>query len=390
MPVRNRQPVTGVPPPGANAADDERANDVQAADATSEGGGQMTLPLSTEIDVTRAAEAYEMNEFNAESVRDEGTVGMIGGAEGGHVSLGQRLRAGREAHGWSRADVAARLKLPLNLIAKLESDDYEGLTEGVFLRGYLGSYAKLVEVPLEDVASVAQAHSRPAPLVATGTISRSRYLFDRYSVSATYLVLTAIIVVPAVWLATHGGLEQNLARTTPLDPPASVTVPLHSGAPDAAGSNPADTALADRAIASSAGEGAAEPAAPPPAPVEQAPVIASMTPFTTAPALPPAEPPKPAADDAAGTGAHTLQLKLSQASWVEILGANGQRLEYGTLTAGSERSYRSEGPLSVRLGNVQGAEVRSDGKLVDLAPFQRGNVVHVKLFEGSASRVEQQ
>ncbi len=349
----------------------------------------MTLPLSRDIDVTRAAEAYEMNEFNPETVRDEGAVAMIGGGEG-DASLGQRLRAGREAHGWSRSDVAARLKLPLSLVGKLESDDYEGLTQGVFLRGYLGSYARLVEVPIEEVTTVAAAHSQPAPLVATGTISRSRYLFDRYSVSATYLILTAIIVVPAVWLATHGGLEQNLARTTPLDPPANVSVPLQSGSPDAAATNPADAAPTDGAVASTAGQTTTEPVAvPPPAPVEQAPVIASMTPFTTAPSQPAAEPPKPA-EDAAGTGAHTLQLKLSQASWVEILGANGQRLEYGTLTAGSERSYRSDGPLSVRLGNVQGAEVRSDGKLVDLAPFQRGNVAHVKLFDGNASRVEQQ
>lgn len=393
MAVRNRQSVTGVPPPGANTTVDERAHDAQTADAASEGGGQMTLPLSGDIDVMRAAEAYPMNEFNPETVRDEGAVGMIGGADGGGASLGQRLRAGRESRGWSRADVAARLKLPLSLIGKLESDDYEGLTEGVFLRGYLGSYARLVEVPIEEATSVAQAHSRPAPLVATGTISRSRYLFDRYSVSATYLVLTAIIVVPAVWLATHGGLEQNLSRTTPLDPPANVSVPLQqSASSDVATSNPTGTAPADVAVASSADDVAAEQAAappPPPAPAGQTPVIASMTPFSAAPSLPAAEPPKPA-EEAIGAGAHTLQLKLSQASWVEILGANGQRLEYGTLAAGSERSYRSDGPVSVRLGNVQGAEVRSDGKLVDLTPFQRGNVAHVKLFEGNASRVEQQ
>lgn len=331
-----------------------------------------------------------MNEFNPETVRDEGAVAMIGGADGERTSLGQRLRAGRESRGWSRADVAARLKLPLNLIGKLESDDYEGLTEGVFLRGYLGSYARLVEVPMEEAASVAEAHSRPAPLVATGTISRSRYLFDRYSVSATYLVLTAIIVVPAVWLATHGGLEQNLSRTTPLDPPASVTVPLQQSASSDGATNPAGATPAEGAVASSAGDVAAEQATvPPPAPVEQAPVIASMTPFSAAPSVPAAEPPKPA-EEAIGAGTHSLQLKLSQASWVEILGANGQRLEYGTLAAGSERSYRSEGPVSVRLGNVQGAEVRSDGKLVDLTPFQRGNVAHVKLFEGNASRVEPQ
>jgi len=86
-----------------------------------------------------------------------------------------------------------------------------------------------------------------------------------------------------------------------------------------------------------------------------------------------------------------LQLKLSQQSWVEILAADGRKLEYGILAGGSERSYRSDGPVTVRLGNAQGAEMRSDGSVVDLAPFQRGNVAHVKLFGsngGGASRVE--
>lgn len=387
MSGKNRQPMTGVPP-GVKPATDEHANDVQAAGVENAGGGgQMTLPLSEDIHVMRAAEAIEMNEQSSETTRDEAAgvgheVAAHEGMEFAEASLGQRLCAAREAQGWSRTEIAARLKLPLSLIGKLESDDYEGLTEGVFLRGYLGSYAKLVGVPVEQAASVAEAHARPAPLVATGTISRSRYLFDRYSVSATYLILTAIIVVPAVWLATHGGLEQNLARTTPLDPPASVSpAPQDTAAAPDAATNPADMASAESAPPASA-----NPAQVPP-PVEQAPVIASMTPFTASAPAP--EPPKPA-EEAAGTGAHTLQLKLSQASWVEILGANGQRLEYGTLAAGSERSYRSDGAVSVRIGNVQGAEVRSDGKLIELTPFQRGNVAHVKLVDGSASRVEAQ
>ncbi len=94
---------------------------------------------------------------------------------------------------------------------------------------------------------------------------------------------------------------------------------------------------------------------------------------------------------AGSTGAHVVQLKLSQQSWVEILGTDGRKLEYGILAGGSDRSYRSDGPVTIRLGNAQGAEVRSDGSVVDLTPFQRGNVAHVKLFGGTgngASRVE--
>ncbi|HVV96542.1 MAG TPA: helix-turn-helix domain-containing protein, partial [Rhodanobacteraceae bacterium] len=140
-------------------------------------------------------------------------------------SFGQRLRSGRKAKGLSRTEAAQRLKLPLRLIERIEADDYAGIEEGVYLRGYLSSYARLVDVPVVAAETIAAQHTRAAPLVATGKVSRSRYLFDRYSVSATYLILTALIVVPAVWLATHGGLEQNLVRTAPLDAPA-VTIPV--------------------------------------------------------------------------------------------------------------------------------------------------------------------
>jgi cytoskeleton protein RodZ len=81
-----------------------------------------------------------------------------------------------------------------------------------------------------------------------------------------------------------------------------------------------------------------------------------------------------------GSGAHSMTLKLSQASWVEILAADGSKLEYGILPAGSERSYSSDKPVSVRLGNAEGAEVRVDGKSIDLAPFRHANVARLRVF----------
>lgn len=302
--------------------------------------------------------------------------------------MGHQLRDARDSHGFTLADVASRLKLPIKLIEKLESDNYEGMTEGVFLRGYLRSYARLVGVPVEQAASVAAAHTHAVPLIATGTISRSRYLFDRYSVSATYLVLTAIIVVPAVWLATHGGLEQNLARTTPLDPPAVVSPAAeHDVAADAlAAGGGVDEVAGTTPIVDSPQDAANRAAAADPAPV-----IASMTPFVAA------QPPTQnftsiAPETSASAGSHTLNLKLSQQSWVEVTDADGRKLEYGMLAAGSEHTYRSDGQLSVRLGNAQGTQVLTDGRAIDLTPFQRGNVAHVRVFgEGGApvSRIDQ-
>ncbi|MEO5627132.1 MAG: RodZ domain-containing protein [Dokdonella sp.] len=324
----------------------------------------------------RVAEAIDLNEYMP-VVTEETSPPALELYDRASAPLGPRLRGARETRGWSRADVASRLKLPLKLIERLECDDYEGLSDGVFLRGYLRSYSRLVGVCVEQATSVAAAHTQTAPLIATGTISRSRYLFDRYSVSATYLVLTAIIVVPAVWLATHGGLEQNLARTTPLDTPINTAV-VALAEP---ASYPGNSAAAGN---SSTGTSVAETSETTPLPgvaVDPSPVIASMTPFATTQTptntLPSQAPP---ADTAIAGGSHILNLKLSQQSWVEITAADGRKLEYTMLAAGSEHSYHSDGQLSVRLGNAQGAQLRTDGTTVDLIPFQRGNVAHVKVF----------
>jgi cytoskeleton protein RodZ len=95
----------------------------------------------------------------------------------------------------------------------------------------------------------------------------------------------------------------------------------------------------------------------------------------------------------AGEGEHQVKLKLAQQSWVEIVAADGRKLEYSTLAAGSERVYRSDNVVTDRIGNVQGAELAVDGVAIDLAPYQRGNVAHFKLLaDGSVarpSRVEQ-
>jgi hypothetical protein len=186
--------------PGGGAGIDEQG---------SASGSQMMLPLREETDVATA------HEFDDGHLENADTTPQPRNAE----SLGARLRDAREAHGWNVGDVVAELRIPARIIERLEDDDYAGFSDAVFLRGYLNSYARLVGVPVDETVKVVDAHARVAPLVATGTISRSRYLFERYSAGATYLTLTAIIVVPAVWLATHGGLQQNLARVTPLDPP---------------------------------------------------------------------------------------------------------------------------------------------------------------------------
>jgi len=112
------------------------------------------------------------------------------------------------------------------------------------------------------------------------------------------------------------------------------------------------------------------------------PVVASMTPFAAQPA---AAQPAPETPAPAKSGAHTLTLKLSAASWVEITGTDGSKLEYGLLAAGTVKTYSSDGALSIRLGNADGTEVKVDGTALDLAPFRRANVARLRVFGGNGT-----
>lgn len=304
------------------------------------------------------------------------------------ATIGQRLRFAREQRGWTCEDVGSQLKLQARLIKRIEEDDFSGIAHAVYLRGYLTSYARLLDMPQILAEKVIAERGVQAPLVSTGRVSRSRYLMDRYSVSATYLILTALVVGPAVWLATHGGLEQNLARTVLLDapPPArevAITEPAIADSPGAAASETPAAVASPGADPIMNAIAEVDPLAESPAPI-----IASMAPFSASQQMTKID--GPSASMPLTGGRHSLSLKLKLASWVEVVDANGTRIEYGLLGAGVERNYTSDTALTVRIGNAEGAEVVADGTRVDLAPFQRANVARLRLFGGDklASRVD--
>jgi cytoskeleton protein RodZ len=75
-------------------------------------------------------------------------------------------------------------------------------------------------------------------------------------------------------------------------------------------------------------------------------------------------------------------LSLDQASWVEVTTADGSRLEYGLLPAGSSKTWTSEQPLDVRIGNATGAQVTVDGTPLALDAYRRANVAHFRVQDG--------
>ncbi len=297
--------------------------------------------------------------------------------------LGNQLRNARESKNLSCEDVARKLRLPHTVVEALEADDYERIGYSIYLRGYLKKYLGLLGLPESLGTDVLDAHSAPPPLVITNrTMSRPRFLFERYSGSALYLILTGVIIVPSVLLAMHAGISRHAGRIAPLDRPLE-NAPSVSGSPGKP--NVPRSAATVATTRSSTEHSSVDPK-------NQAPLAASMTPFNTsnnkthvdkssaALAAPAAiAKPKPV------TNVHDLHLQLVKSSWVEIVNGSGQKLEYGLLPAGSERDYHADGSLQVLLGNSAGARISIDGKSRDLTPYQHGNVARFQLAQGDWS-----
>lgn len=64
---------------------------------------------------------------------------------------GERLRKRRESLGFTHADVAGHLNLRISVIEGLETNNYKHIPKLVFARGYLRSYAKILNLPGNEI-----------------------------------------------------------------------------------------------------------------------------------------------------------------------------------------------------------------------------------------------
>jgi cytoskeleton protein RodZ len=247
--------------------------------------------------------------------------------------IGVRLRQARLKSGLSVEQVGQQLKLPVAIVQAMEVDDWPRLGAPVYVRSYLGSYLRLVGLP-PGLAEEA-ARTKPAPeLVTMASHSRLRHALSRSVRNAVYLVMTAVLVVPAYLVARQyqsgAPAEVLTLETTPASLPAPE--PIEDLAPPRAAPAP----VADDG--------------PPP-------VMASMAPFK-----------KPAA---ATTG---LVLRFSGESWFEAYDADGVSIERALVGDGAERRYAPGQVARITLGRADAVEVSFAGRAVDLSPYRAANV----------------
>jgi len=304
---------------------------------------------------------------------------------------GGDLQRAREAAGLSVEQLASRLHLTVSIIEDLEADDYTRLPQPTYIRGYLRSAARALDIDDAPLVQAFDAQGLSEPrLDAPPVLARaSDTAANRGHRRAPYLVGLVILLGLAA-LIGYGWFEGQdlLPGAGDRDAPERSTLSLRTAPPNEplVGDLPYDQTEGVPLPERDPGEtGVTSDQAPfvPPSyvpdatatpeptdPVEPEPALpqidlAPQPEPQTAPEPEPAPPvvdESPAADSAPVSAAiSSVTLRFMEDSWVEISDARGDSLLVGLMREGTERRLEGQLPYRVFLGNAPGVRIEVDG-----------------------------
>jgi cytoskeleton protein RodZ len=265
----------------------------------------------------------------------------------------------------SRDQVAATLRLPTSTITALEEERYNGLAPAAFIRGYLSGYARLVGLDANKLLAACEMRGCGDPTLATRrspSLKKSRgetlLRWGSYSVLIGFVVTTMVY-----WIANDDYNGTDLAAIPMNAIPTNARIAADN---DAAGpANP------DRGGAGTGTIEIASDSRP------QGPALTAFTapPTTASQTIPRAEAgTRVTAVTADASTWPTLELEFKADSWIAVRDADGKRLAWETVKAGSSRHLRGLPPLKVVLGNANAVRVTYEGELFDPAPYTSGRI----------------
>lgn len=333
--------------------------------------------------------------------------------------VGSILRERREQRGLSREEVAAALHLSRQIVDDLERDRFEALPPAIFVRGYLKSYAALLEIdadPLVRAFNARRGVQTAQPLRVNKPVQTAPDMSAGMKRLLPWALGISLIVVAGVW-----GVDVYRSMGAVEDTPQSGDADLNGASAGVSGDTPESGGAPDTTAGSGTDDPIAEVVEPEP-----------ETRFTNELAGPPegiadggaaddgqgdgvtgAQAPEAVAEqttaarsestgdnDAAGgvPGANAddpdvlspdvsgadddgapLVLSFSGPSWVEVYDAEGERLLYGLIEETGQHTLSGPTPYSVVIGDTQYVSVEHRGEPVDLGVRRPGRVARLQV-----------
>lgn len=289
------------------------------------------------------------------------------------LGAGVMLRKAREAAGLSSTDVASRTRLELKVIEALEREDYGSLAAAAFVKGYIRSIARELNVDPGPILAqyTQQTHEEDPALADFSTRSPVQITSTSPLIRTISIALgLAVVVLTALWwqrnyresTGSEAALAELAAATGQVtaDPgiplPYAWTVVEHS-------TNPLGPVNSWRHQTDGS-------AAPPELPE---PAVADDPEAATSPAQAAADDAPPVATPAAAvTATGELVLIGNGESWLEVSDVAGKRLFFGMLKPGQQIGVTGTPPYDLVIGNAPAVDARFRGATVDV----RGHAVN--------------
>ncbi len=296
--------------------------------------------------------------------------------------FGATLAAAREARGLTIAEVAERLKLTPRQIEALEAEDWTGLPDPVFVRGFVRNYAKIVGVApgelmpaVNSVETVSQTITAPSAGVRLGRSPVARWLL-----LPLLLVILFVTVVVGLYTWLRQGEHALLPAETaqPAEDAAvapGLAVGPHSPSPETTPTLPVAAAPAPEPVIRPAAGSEQSPAPP-------ATRLQTDNPPTAPAASPRADnPPETAASTVAETqsqGRVSMRFAPAEDSWIQVVDGKGMRFSK-LVRGGSSEVVSGTPPFRLVVGNAATVSLVYNGHVIDLKPYIGEKVARLTL-----------
>lgn len=295
------------------------------------------------------------------------------------LSTGERLRLAREQLGLDQAAVAHRLCLKVSTVRDIERNHISPDLATTFIRGYIRSYARLVNIPEEELLPDVDKQpplKRPKITSFPGfPHSTHRKKRDRCLIWSTWLILIIVLGLTGAWWWQNHKIQQITIPAVPVSRnavpvpinPAPAPVPVINNQPEkterpATTATPIQPATTDEQMTSDSSLHASTVSTPPAA-------------VTTVPSSPPrVENPAPVAHNLSAIDMH-----FTNDCWIEVTDSAGKILVTGLKKKNDRLSLSGTPPYQLKIGAPQAVQINYRGSIVDLSRFTRSAVARLTL-----------
>lgn len=330
---------------------------------------------------------------NARLETDEQLFGQT--AEAG-PGPGQRLIEAREQRGLSRESVAASLRLTVSTVEQLEEDRYDALPPTIFARGYLKTYAALLEIDPEPLlSSFDQAIDVPVdyPLRVSGPIQTAPDMSRGMRRIMPGALMVIAIVAAGFWsVEAYRGMAPSVGPVVNAESeaeaeaePEILTANAHPSweSDQGLGLPIAEEMLPDVVEPDPETRFTEELAGPAEGPVDDAGgddnPVHRVANETFAEPVPTIAVPFGTDRELMADSNGTLVLSFTGPSWVEVYDADGERLLYGLIDANEQQTLSGVAPYSLVIGDTNHVSVEHAGEAVDLGARRPGRVARLQV-----------